>query len=349
MIATCRVLVLLAGGLAAFGTGLAFGQAIDVGGRAFVDYYSVVSTPDAAQEDLSHPLSVADTARDGLHGFTYRRLYLTTDFRLSRTLEGRARLEANEGSSGPNGPMPFVKDLYVTWQYNGDHSATIGVTEPPVFEVSTDMWGYRSLEQTILDRRGIASSRDFGLRLDGPLLAAGHVRYAVMYANNNSTNPETDPYKRGYGRLSATPTDRLTLVAGADYTAHQDQREYSVRGSAFVGYEARRVRVGLEGYGRTTALTDTTTTDEFGASLFGVLQVARSWEVVGRLDWSTELRPQSGPASGLGFDPVESLLLAGVAYRPTPNVALTPNVWIRNSNRFSESDTLLRLTLDLSF
>lgn len=349
MIVPRRVLVVLVGVLAAFGTGPAFGQAIDVGGQAFVDYFAVVSTPDTAQGDLSHPLSVADTARDGLHGFTYRRLYLTTDFRLSRTFEGRVRLEANEGSSGPNGPVPFVKDLYVTWRYSGDHSATIGVTEPPVFDISTDVWGYRSLERTILDRRGIANSRDFGLRLDGPLLAAGNVRYAVMYANNNATSPETDPYKRGYGRLSATPTDRLTLVAGADYTAHPDQREYSVRGSAFAGYEARRFRIGVEGYGQTTALTDTTTVDEFGASLFGVLQVTRHWEVVGRLDWSTELRPRSGPASGLGFDPVESLLLAGVAYRPNPNVTLVPNVWIRNSNRFRESDTLARITLELSF
>lgn len=327
----------------------AFGQAIDVGGRAFLDYFAVVSTPDTAQGDLSYPLSVADTARDGLHGFTYRRLYLTTDFRLSRTLEGRARLEANDETTGAKGPIPYVKDLYVTWTYSGDHSATVGVTKPPVFEISTDVWGYRSLEKTVMDRRGIASSRDFGLRFDGPLLGGGNVRYALMYANNSSTNPETDSYKRGYGRLSATPTDRLTLVAGGDYTAHGDQREYSVRGSAFAGYEADGFRVGVEGYGWTTALTDTTTTEEFGASLFGALQLTRNWEVVGRLDWNTELLPQSGPASGLGFDPVESLLVVGVAYRPHPNVVMMPNVWIRNSNRFSEADALARLTLDLSF
>lgn len=349
MITIRRVVIVLVGFLAMSAGRPACGQAIDVGGLAYLDYFAVVSTPDTAQGGLSYPLSVADTARDGLHGFTYRRLYLTTDFRLSRTLEGRVRLEANEGTTGANGPVPFVKDLYLTWTYSGDHSATVGVTKPPVFEISTDVWGYRSLEKTIMHRRGVASSRDFGVRLDGPLLGDGNVRYALMYANNNAARPEMDAYKRGYGRLSATPTERLTLVVGGDYTAHGDQREYSARGSAFAGYEADRFRIGVEGYGRTTALTDTTTTEEFGASLFGVLQVTRNWEAVGRLDWSTNLFPQSGPSSGLGFDPVESLLLVGVAYRPNPNVAVMPNVWIRNSNRFSEADTLVRLTLALSF
>jgi len=58
------------------------------------------------------------------------------------------------------------------------------------------------------------------------------------------------------------------------------------------------------------------------------------------------LLPATDP---LGVDLVESLLLAGVTYRPHPNVEVMPNVWIRNSNRHDRSDTLLRLTLDLTF
>jgi hypothetical protein len=119
-----------------------------------------------------------------------------------------------------------------------------------------------------------------------------------------------------------------------------------LRLSAFAGYEAERLRVGLEGYRAATRLTDTTSVQEYGASLFGHVQVTRTWGLVARLDWTTRLLPATDP---LGFDPVESLLLAGIAYRPHPNVEVIPNVWIRNSNRYGESDTLLRLTLDLSF
>jgi len=325
----------------------AFGQRIDLGSRAFGDYFYAMSASDSTQGVLPYPVAVPNSAREGLHGFAYRRLYLTVDFRLSRRLRGRARLEANDGTTGPNGPIPFVKDLWVEWQYSGDHSATVGVTPPPAFELSQDAWGYRSLEETILDRRGIVDSRDFGLRLDGPLLADGDVRYALMYANNSEVRPEQNRNKRVYGRLSATPTEEaLTLAAGADYAELRDRRDRRLRLSAFAGYEAERLRVGLEGYRAATRLTDTTSVREYGASLFGHVQVTRTWGLVARLDWTTQLLPATDP---LGFDPVESLLLAGIAYKPHPNVEVIPNVWIRNSNRYGESDTLLRLTLDLSF
>ncbi len=349
MWAARRLLPLLAGLLLVGGSGVTLGQQIDLGGRAFGDYFYAASAPDSVQGVLPYPISVPDSAREGLHGFTYRRLYLTVDFQLSRRLRGRARLEANDGTTGPKGPVPYVKDLYLTWTYSGAHSATVGVTKPPAFEISNDIWGYRSLEKTILDRRGLVSSRDFGLRLDGPLLADGAVRYALMYANNSAAQPETNPQKRGYGRISATPTERLTVVAGGDYAGHTDRREYSLRLSTFAGYEGERVRIGLEGYRTATALTDTTTTEEYGASVFGGLQLTRSWGVVARLDWTTELLPMSDPAVDLGFDPVESFILAGITYQPRPNVEFIPNVWIRNSNRYDQSDTLLRLTLDVTF
>lgn len=349
MLQARRVFVVFVGLLLVSGGAPAFGQTVDLGGRAFGDYFYAASTPDSLHGALPYPVSVPDTAREGLHGFAYRRLYLTLDFQLSRRLEGRARLEANDGTTGPKGPVPYVKDLYLTWTYSGAHSATVGVAKPPAFEISNEVWGYRSLEKTILDRRGLVSSRDFGLRLDGPLLADGRVRYALMYANNSAAQPETDAYKRGYGRISATPTERLTVVAGGDYTEHNDRRDYSLRLSTFAGYEGERVRVGLEGYRAATALTDTTTIEEYGASVFGSLQLTRSWGVVARLDWTTERLPSSDPAVDLGFDPVESFILAGIAYQPHPNVEVIPNVWIRNSNRYEQSDTLLRLTLDVTF
>ena len=329
-------------GLLAVGGESAVGQSVDLGGRAFGDYFYVASAPDSPQERLAYPVAVPDTAREGLHGFAYRRLYLTLDFQLSDRLDGRARLEANDGTTGAKGPVPFVKDLWVEWTYSGDHSATVGVTGPPAFEISGDVWGYRSLEKTILDRRGIVASRDFGLRLDGPLLAAGDVRYAFMYANNSAARPELNQNKRVYGRLSATPTEQFTLAVGSDYATYSDRRDRSLRLSAFAGYDGEGVRVGLEGYRSATRLTDATEVDEFGGSVFGIVQAAPSWRLIGRFDWA--IREEGGRE-----DPVESFLLAGIAYQPHPNIEVIPNVWARTSNQRSQADVLARLTLDLSF
>ncbi len=193
-----------------------------------------------------------------------------------------------------------------------------------------------------MDRRGAGASQDFGLRLDGPLFGVGNVRYAVMYANDSAAQPERDRNKRVYGRLSATPTESVTL-GGGDYTEFSDRR---LRLSASSDYTTDRVRVGGGGLPRRHAPHGQHLRPRVGASLFGHVQLTRTWGLVARLDWTTQLLPATDP---LGFDPVESLLLAGITYNPHPNVEVIPNVWIRNSNRYSQSDTLLRLTLDLSF
>jgi hypothetical protein len=299
-----------------------FGQTVDVGGRTYVDYFYAFSAPESAAEDL--------------HGFRYRRLYLTADFALSEEFEGRARLEAPEGAS-----QAKVKDLSLTWTYAGAHSATLGVTPPPAFGVAEDGWGYRSLEKTIMDLQGVVRSRDFGLRVDGPLVGDGTVRYAAMVANNTGTGfEETNEHKRVYGQLHATPTDRLTLVAGADYATYGDQREGGTRLSAFGGYERGRVRVGVEGYWYRLTFADRTALTDVGGSLFGIVRVRSGLELVARLDRSAEYR--GGP------DRFETFLLGGVAYRPHPNVTLIPNLRIRDASD-QAVDTSARFTVWVQF
>lgn len=322
-----RVLVVFLGLLVFIGGTPLAAQTIDVGGRAFVDYFYKVSSPEA---DL-----------EGLHGFTYRRLYLTTDFTLSEDFTGRARLEASDETTGLKGPVPFVKDLSMTWAYSGEHSATVGVTPPPAFEISEGVWGYRSLDKTILDLQGVVSSRDFGLRLDGPLAADGALRYAVMYANNSATRPETDSYKRVYGRLSATPGDRLVFVLGGDYAEYGDQRERGLRLSGFAGYRGYRLRIGLEGFGSSLTRQNARDVEKAGISLFGRIQFGSEWELLGRFDWSSDLAPVSTP--------VETHLVSGVAYRPQANVAIIPNLRLHNADRLASPDMQARLTLDVSF
>lgn len=304
------------------GGGTVVGQEVDVGGRIYADYFYNVSSPDGAAQDL--------------HGFTYRRLYLTADFRLSEDIEGRARLEANEGTAGPDGPIPYVKDLSLTWTYTGEHRAILGVTPPPAFERSEDVWGYRSLDKTILDLQGIVSSRDFGLRLDGPLTAGGAVRYAIMYANNSGVQPESDSHKRVYGRLEVHPAEQVVFVGGADYAGYPDQRDQGIRLSAFGGYTSDPLRIGLEGY-----WYDDETEERLGSSLFGRVQVVPAWELVARVDRGLVRRPEGASS--------ETFFVAGVAYQPRPGVSLIPNVRLRSFDGESDPHTRARLTVEASF
>ena len=303
-------------------------QSVDLGGLAYIDYFYTLSAP-AEQEE-------------GFNGFTYRRLYLTADFRLSDTFHGRARLEANEESSGSRGPVPFVKDLYLTWDYAGDHSATLGVGPPPAFEISEDVWGYRSLEKTILDLEGIVSSRDFGIRFDGPITSGGGLRYAAMLANNEGTRVEDDSYKRAYAQLAAFPTDALVFTIGADRAGYDDTRDFGTRISGFAGYRAEAIRLGLEGFWSEIefAAADGTHTTT-GISLFGAVRVAPEWEVMARLDRAQAEVP--------GLTTLTTFLLGGFSYRPNEFVRLIPNIWFYKADDAEEGRALGRFTVDVRF
>lgn len=303
-------------------------QEVKVGGLAYLDYYYTLSSPDEDLEDL--------------HGFTYRRLYLTTDFILSNDFAGRVRFEASESTSGSSGPVPFVKDLYLAWNYAGAHTLTFGVSSPEAFEDAEEVWGYRSLEKTTMDFFDVVSSRDFGVKATGPL-GAGWLEYVLMVGNNEGSRTEDDRYKRIYGMLKAYPAEHLVFTAGADYAAYEDPLDNSVRVSGFGGYVSDGFQGGIEAYwtrlnAKTALVPDT---DGAGVSVFGSVKLADEWEVVGRVDRAKLVVPEE--------DRYETLLLAGVTYAAHARVRIIPNVIMTRRDEVDESNLLGRVTLEFHF
>ena len=253
--------------------GDATGQTVKIGGLAYVDYFYRPGDDDKnvlwqRPRDNLWDSDRDQTVNDALHGFTYRRLYLTTDATISERFKARFRLEANGTHAVGSRPAPFVKDLWVDWNYAGDHSARLGVMPPPAFQLSERVWGYRSLEKTILDLQGANSSRDFGIRFDGPIpIGNGFVRYAAMLANGNGNwDNADDKYKKGYARISIHPSDQLVFSAGADYERYLYQNSTDglglfrtapyrdTRVSLFGGYEGNTARFGVEAFLHTLKL-----------------------------------------------------------------------------------------------
>lgn len=303
---------------------------VELGGTAYLDYFYFLATPEPAD------------AEKGMHGFTYRRLYLTTDFQLAEGFSGRARLEASASTLGSKGPVPYVKDLYLRWQSEAGHRLSAGVMPPPAFEISEDVWGFRSLEKTILDLFGIVDSRDFGVRADGPLAADGQLRYAVMVANNSAVRPETDRFKRVYAQLQARPAEHWLLTLNGDVAGYEgdDGLESGQRLSAFGGYAGERVRAGVEGFWHRAAYDAADALHDTGVSLFGIFQVADDWAVVTRAD---RVRQEGWLETVYG-----TFALAGVAYQPIEQVRLIPNLhWMKYDAQ--DAALLARVTLDVQF
>lgn len=310
---------------------------VQLSGLAYVDYYYRITSPAAATE--------------GLNGFTYRRLYLTADGKISDAFSARARLEAADSNLGGKGPEPFVKDLYLNWNVGGGHSLRMGVTSPPAFEISEKVWGYRSLEKTIVDLNKVVSSREFGIRANGPL-AGDQVRYGLMVGNNEGVFPEEDKYKRVYGQLEFYPSANVTAALSANWAGYSGDRENDIAALALLGYVTDTWRIGVEGFYELNTFERLDSATSFGASLFGDYWFSDGWGLVGRVD---RVQRERGVFSDEP-ETISSLIqndatlgLAAVVYRPHAQVQLMPNVLVTKDDSQDTADLQGRFTLFFEF
>lgn len=288
--------------------------------------------------DYEYLVTSADEEADGENAFGYRRLYLTADYDLSEEFTGRARLEA-QSESGDS--YPFVKDMYLRWNdaIADGHDLTFGVQSPPVFVHSERVWGYRSLERTILDRVRVASSRDMGILARGKVTSDGNLTYALMLANNNGVRGEDDRYKRVYGQL-AWRSDKISASLGSDYAAGEDRD--ATTANAFAGYTGTVVTVGVEGFfQRTDFDAGTPSRDHKGVSLFVLKPVSETVELVGRVDLSER---ELGATSQ-----TEVYVLGGVSISPNRKVHFIPNVFLVDVEGRSDPELVGRVTLHADF
>jgi len=181
-----------------------------------------------------------------LNGWQIRRLYLQVDDDLSIRYSVRARLEGDgkELSSGGKQTM-FMKSLYLQIrQVFPRADMWIGLTQTPTFDNSETFWAYRSVEKTIADFRGVASSTDGGASLKGYVDGDHVIGYYAMMGNDTGQKPETNRDKRFYFSAPLKWHD-LQVEPYFDYAyvpGNKDIATYKI----FAGYEAKRVAVGYE-------------------------------------------------------------------------------------------------------
>lgn len=293
--------------------------------------------------DYAYTLSSPEGAKDGENGFDFRRVNFTSDFKLSDAFDARVLLEANDDGTISNGkPATFIKDLYVRWKnaLGEGHNIILGVVPTPVWLVSEQHWGYRGLEATLLDRTKIASSRDMGLALNGPVTKDGRVKYGLMFANNSGGKAETDKFKRLYGQLEFYPNESLNLTLGGDY--YQFKGGSSIVGNVFLGYTIDNLKLGVEGFVNPKEIDASSDQDtRIGASLFGTYRVSESQNFIARFDLSGR--------DNMGAETQNSWLILGYSFMPEKGIEIVPNL-LFDKDDFNDDGTLAgRLTVIASF
>ncbi len=195
------------------------------------------------------------------NAFQFRRIYFTFDDDISPKFTTRFRLEADQAALSSNGRISvFVKDAYLRWKNAFSMTDVIfGIQPTPAFEISESVWGYRSLEKTILDLRGIVSSRDIAVSLRGKLDTNGKYNYWVMAGNGSGNNPEIDKFKRAYFNFWWKPNEKFQATIYEDYRALPDipnpnDAAQNISNSSwttawFAGYGLKdKYQIGYEGF-----------------------------------------------------------------------------------------------------
>lgn len=350
-------------------------------GQVFGDFQYKLTAPDSS--NLRTYGSKAQYAfvngyNDKYYSFDLRRVYLGYSYYFSEKFEAQV-IFSHEGNLDASGQRTLnIKAANIRWKniFKGT-DLIFGQQGTPIFTTNSEMvWGYRSVEKTITDMRGIASSNDFGISLRGKYFD-GNTGFNLMIGNNNATKPENDTYKKFYEDVWVKLLNqKLLLDLNTDYEItsltpngpnykHSLKSKMTIKGC--VAYQNKKFSTGIEvfsatwrnyAYTKDTAITnpkpnDTLNVKPFGTSVFVraniVTKVINNKEismlsVFGRYDlfnpdlkFSSAVKYTNGSING---HVKETFIVFGLDYMPIEDFHIIPNVWVNNyKENASTTDT----------
>lgn len=298
--------------------------------------------------------------------FEFRRIYLGYDYDISERFTTQFLLSYEGNTLGDGNRTVYIKAANIRWKNIFKNSDLVfGQMSTPTFATTSEpVWGYRSLEKTIMDMRGIASSTDLGLSLQGKFNSKGDYGYNLMIGNGTGTKQENNKYKKLYADVYAKFLDqKLMIDLGADNEMAQfsPYKKGKTTLKAFAAYQAKPFTIGVEGFQQVQqngsihtdvpdSLNDMVSS---GVSVFlrGAI-IPNTLNYVLRYDYfNPDNKYKSANAYNKTYNAyfTESFILASLDYMPMKNVHIMPNVWInRYDNRAQSLNKLDKNSYDLT-
>ncbi len=283
------------------------------------------------------------------NAFSLRRFYLGYIHHFSPRFETKVMFEGNDDQKLTNGKKSVnIKYYYLKWKniFPGSDLLIGGQSTPTWSRFTEKIWGFRSIEKTIMDFRKQGGSSDFGVSLSGKLNKEKTIGYNLMVGNGTGQKPETDKYKKVYASINAKLLHkRLLLELYTDYEQKPHAQKLTTL-KGFVGYQTDKLTIGVEPFQRIEDDSNKKKTN-FGASMFVRGTVMEKYlNAFGRFDL---YRPDHG--SNL-YD--EDFFVAGLDYTPVKKVHIMPNIWINSYAPLNhavdrKADVVSRLTFWYKF
>ena len=260
-----------------------------------------------------------------------KRFYLGVDHKFNDVLSANLTTDFRYGSNGTsNDVLVYVKKAYLQAKFAPEFYVRVGSADLPWVPFAEGIYGYRFVENTLIDRTKFGTSADWGVHVGGSFLD-GKISYAASAINGAGykTLSRSSNTLDLEGRISANPIKNITLAVGG-YTGKLgksadngvDTRR-ATRVNALAAYTDSRIRAGIEYFHAKNWLNVTGPVGDTadGWSAFGSFAFTKQFAVFGRYDWvkpkkdlSPDLRDRYFNV-GLNYKPIKELDLALVYKR----------------------------------
>jgi len=281
-----------------------------IGGKAYLDLTNIDQQTDGT-----------DTAAKGT-GVDIKRFYLSVGHNFDSVWSANVTSDFNYVSNDGETQI-FIKKAFLQAKLSDAFVARLGSADLPWVPFVEDLYGYRYVENVIIDRLKFGTSADWGLHAGGKL-GDGMVGYAVSVINGNGyKNPTRSKSVDFEGRLSFEPVKGLTLAAGfysgklgKDVQGTTTPPQHTAqRVDALVAYVQPKFRVGAEYFTATdwNQVTAAATDKSDGYSAWGSFNFTDQVAAFARFD-------EAKPKKDLTPDLKDQYFNVGIAYKPRKNV-----------------------------
>ena len=251
-----------------------------------------------------------------------KRFYIGVDHKFNDTFSANITTDFRYNSNGTSKDvLLYVKKAYVQAKLSPALFVRVGSADLPWVPFVEGIYGYRFVENTLIDRTKFGTSADWGVHAGGTF-GKGLVSYAVSAINGAgyktlSRSSDTIDLE---GRVSVNPVKAVTLAVGG-YTGKLGKSaanlpdsatpHRAVRFNALAAYTGKRVRAGVEYFAARNWNNVTTVQRDKsdGWSAFGSFAFTSRIAAFGRYDW---VRPSRDLAPALK----DRYFNLGVNYKP---------------------------------
>jgi hypothetical protein len=266
-------------------------------------------------------------------GFNIKRFYLGVDHKFNDVFS--ANLTTDVSAVSGVGMSLYIKKAYLQAKLNPALVIRLGASDMPWIPYAEGIYGYRHIEQTLIDRTKFGTSSDWGVHVSGDL-AGGLVSYQVSavdgagyrdvhFSKSVDFEGRISAKYQGFNLAVGGYTGKLGKnLQGVDATA--PLRTYN-RIDALAAYSGKVDNVALtvggeyfwaenKAFNSTGPLLQSQAKDTAdGYSLFASVSPVNKWSVFGRYDW---VKPSKDITPGLK----DQYFNVGIQYSPAKIVDL---------------------------